>query len=288
MTNIGIIGLGFVGNSMFESFKLKGMESNNNLFGYDKYKNGGIGKFEDCLNCNILFLALPTIYNAELGQYDKQPIIETCNLLTENKFSGVIVIKSTVEPETTNKLSEQFLNLEFIHNPEFLTARTAFEDFHNQKHIVLGKGYTCSDENLNLTKNFYEMYYPDAEVSLSTSLESESMKSFVNCFYAVKVQFFTELYLLCQKNGCDYNKVKDMMLKNNWINPMHTTVPGPDGNISYGGLCFPKDTNALNKYMIRENIPNKLLDATIKERDDMRDDHDNCKINNNNKKKQQK
>ena len=30
------------------------------------------------------------------------------------------------------------------------------------------------------------------------------MKSFVNCFYAVKVQFFTELYLLCEKNGCDY------------------------------------------------------------------------------------
>ena len=43
MTNIGIIGLGFVGNSMYESFKLKGIEVNNNLFGYDKYKNGGIG-----------------------------------------------------------------------------------------------------------------------------------------------------------------------------------------------------------------------------------------------------
>ena len=126
MVNIGIIGLGFVGNSMYESFKLKGMQENENLFGYDKFKNGGIGKFEDCLNCDIIFLALPTIYNSELGQYDKQPIMETCNLLTENKFNGVIVIKSTVEPETTNKLSEHFLNLEFIHNPEFLTARTAF------------------------------------------------------------------------------------------------------------------------------------------------------------------
>ena len=25
------------------------------------------------------------------------------------------------------------------------------------------------------------------------------MKSFVNCFYSVKIQFFNELYLLCQK-----------------------------------------------------------------------------------------
>ena len=58
---------------------------------------------------------------------------------------------------------------------------------------------------------------------------------------------------------------------------MHTTIPGPDGQISYGGLCFPKDTNALNKYMLRENTPNKVLCATIEERDEMRDDHDNCK-----------
>ena len=273
---ISIIGLGFVGNSMFKSFILKGMKDNTNLFGYDKFKDNGIGDFNNCLQSDILFLALPTIYNTELGQYDKKPIEETCLKLTENNYKGVIVIKSTVEPYTTNNLSNKFNKLQFIHNPEFLTARTAFEDFHNQKHIVLGKGLTCTDENFNIVKNFYQNYYPDAEISISTSLESESMKSFINCFYSVKVQFFTELYLLCQKNGTDYNKIRDMMLKNNWINPMHTIIPGPDGQISYGGLCFPKDTNALNKYMIKEGTPNKILDATIKERNEMRDDNDNC------------
>ncbi len=39
----------------------------------------------------------------------------------------------------------------------------------------------------------------------------------------------------------------DLMLKNNWINPMHTKVPGNDGQLSYGGKCFPKDTKALVK-----------------------------------------
>ena len=62
------------------------------------------------------------------------------------------------------------------------------------------------------------------------------------------------------------------MLKNNWINPMHTNVPGQDGNISYGGMCFPKDTNALNSFMEKNNIPNKVLDATINERNQMRKD----------------
>lgn len=277
---VGIIGLGFVGGSMHKSFSLKGLKKNIDLFGYDKFKDGGIGNFKDCLNTNIIFLALPTIYNDELGQYDKTPIYETCDLLTENNYKGVIVIKSTVEPETTNKLTEKYQSLQFIHNPEFLTARTAFEDFHNQSHIVLGKGNTCSNDSLENVKNFYKKYYPDAEISVGTCLESESMKSFVNCFYSVKVQFFTELYLLCEQNGCSYNTVKEMMLKNNWINPMHTTVPGPDGQVSYGGLCFPKDTNALNKYMLREGTPNKVLEATIEERNEMRDDHDNCKVSN--------
>ena len=47
------------------------------------------------------------------------------------------------------------------------------------------------------------------------------MKIFVNCFYSVKVQFFNELYLLCEKNNCDYNRVKELMLKNGWINPAY-------------------------------------------------------------------
>jgi UDP-glucose 6-dehydrogenase len=73
------------------------------------------------------------------------------------------------------------------------------------------------------------------------------------------------------------------MLKNKWINPMHTQVPGTDGKLSYGGLCFPKDTNALFSYMKKNNIPSKVLGATIKERNEIRSDNQNImnnKINN--------
>ena len=132
------------------------------------------------------------------------------------------------------------------------------------------KGITCSNEKFNLVKDFYSKHYSDAKISECTSLESESMKIFCNSFYAVKVQFFTELYLLCQNNGCNFDTVKNMMLDNNWINPMHTTIPGPDGNISYGGACFPKDTEALNSYMEKLNLPNAVLKNTIKERNTMR------------------
>jgi UDP-glucose 6-dehydrogenase len=98
------------------------------------------------------------------------------------------------------------------------------------------------------------------------------MKIFVNSYYAVKIQFFNELYLLCQNNGSDYETIKNLMLKNGWINSMHTNVPGPDGKLSYGGACFPKDTSALNKYMERLSSPNEVLNATISERNKFRKD----------------
>jgi len=274
---ITICGLGFVGSSMYKSFNNKGMEENINLFGYDKYKNGGIGDLENLLISDIIFLALPTQYVHAIGCYDKSAIYDTCDYLMDNNFNGVIVIKSTVEPETTNALSVKYKKLQFIHNPEFLTARTAYEDFHNQSHIILGKPDECDCEKLNIVETFYSTYYPDATISVCTALESESVKIFCNCFYSIKVQFFTELFLLTKQNNSDYDKIISIMIKNNWINPNHTTVPGPDGQISYGGLCFPKDTNALNKYMEKYSSPNGILLSCINERNDMRDDHDNVK-----------
>jgi UDPglucose 6-dehydrogenase len=269
---VSIVGLGFVGGSILKSFQLKGI----NCVGYDKYLNGGTGTLEECIDSNVMFLALPTPYNNKMKEYNKEAIFETLDLLDEKIYRGLIVIKSTVEPSTTNKLSERYPNLQLVHNPEFLTASTAFEDFHNQLHIVLGTPPLTSVEKVNQLEQFYKQYYPDAYISRCTAIESESMKLFCNCFYSVKIQFFNELFLTCKKNGSDYNEVVRLMLRNGWINPMHTMVPGKDGMLSYGGFCFPKDTNALNNYMKSLEIPNMVLDSTIRERNQMRNDHTNC------------
>ena len=269
--NISIIGLGFVGSAMKKSFEIKKVYT----LGYDKFKESD--SFEDCLRSEIMFLCLPTVYDNEKKEYDKSCIIETLKLLQENNYKGLIVNKSTVEPETDKDLVNRFGELKIIHNPEFLTAKTAFEDFHNQKHIVLGITKNVNNEDVKVLQKFYRGLYPDADISICDSTESESMKIFCNCFYAVKVQFFNEMYLLCNKNNCDYKRVVELMLKNTWINPMHTKVPGPDGKLSYGGYCFPKDTNALLEYMKQRNSPHSVLEAVIQERNEMRDDNVNCK-----------
>lgn len=261
---IGQVGLGFVGGALHASFKRRGVET----IVYDKYKN--VGKIEDLKDCEIIFLCLPTPYVAGHG-FDLGALLDTCKALRELDYRKAIVIKSTVEPGVTKKFSEKFSAITFFHNPEFLTARTALEDFDNQTHIVIG---TTSSEFTLAGKvcSMYSELYPDAEISFCSAEESESMKIFANNFYAMKVQIFNEFRFLCQKTGADYEVVKDLMIKNGWINPMHTLVPGPDGLPSYGGACFPKDTNALLHLMRTLGSPHKVLEATVEERNDMREE----------------
>ena len=261
---IGIAGIGVVGGAVLKSFEQHSID----VKGYDKFKN--IGSLDDLLGTDIVFLCLPTLYSHELGCYDKTALHDVCKQLSEKKYNGLVVIKSTIEPTTSDYLAENY-NLNIMHNPEFLTARTAYEDFHYQQHIIIGKTKRTSDEQVKILVDFYNKYYSYTEFTLCTSTESEMIKIFCNCFYSVKIQFFNEMFLLCQKMDVNYKNVKNAMLKNGWISPHHTKVPGPDGKLSYGGMCFPKDTNALLSFMKSIESPCMVLEATIKEHNLMRD-----------------
>ena len=267
---VGLVGLGFVGGAIYDTL----VEKDCDLCGYDLFKK--IGVFEDVLVTDILFLCLPTQYDASKKAYDKSAILETCSKLSSCEYKGVVVIKSTVEPTTTGDLAVRFPILSFVHNPEFLTAATAKEDFANQKHIVLGGTPSTNPLHLDMLSAFYSQHFEEAEISVCTSTESESMKIFANTFYAVKIQYFNEVYAACESMGANYDTVRDLIVKNGWVNPMHTNVPGTDGMLSYGGLCFPKDTNAIAERLECKGLPNDVIKATIEERDKMRNDNLNC------------
>ena len=265
MTIVSVCGIGVVGNSLVKSFEKKEMVVKK----YDKYKN--YGKIEELIESPIIFLCLPTLYSLEKKEYDKTEIYNICQYLKDNKYTGIVVVKSTVEPGTCRILKDTY-NLNILHNPEFLTAKTAEYDFENQTHIVIG-GDKITDKNINFLANFYNQYWSDTDISIATYEESEIMKIGVNSFYSVKIQFFNELYSLANTfENTNYNKIVNMMLKNNWISPQHTQVPGTDGKLSYGGMCFPKDTNALYQLMLRRGTPCEVLGGTILERNIMRDD----------------
>jgi UDPglucose 6-dehydrogenase len=199
-----------------------------------------------------------------------EAINETIDKLNTYAYSGVIVIKSTVLPDYCENINNKYSKLKIINNPEFLSAQTAIEDFENQRHIILG--YTDQSRgSINILEEFYREYFPDATISITNSVESALTKLACNSFYATKIQYFTEIYLLCEKIGISYNNIRGMMLKNDWINPIHTVVPGTDGKISFGGACFPKDISALNEYMNKKDVLNSVINATIEERNNIRE-----------------
>lgn len=264
---IGIAGVGCVGGAALNHF-----ENNTDCeaVGYDKYVTKYQNNFDKLLECDMIFFCLPTLYEQNLKEYDKSAIYEVSRRLNESDYNGLAVIKSTVEPGTCERLSKLYPNVEFAHNPEFLTARTCREDFTNQTHIVLGKTEKCSPEKFQMIQDFYHQYWPNADYSVGNSWETEAMKIFCNTFYSIKIATFNEFYLLCEKSKQDFGNVVSMMLKNKWINPMHTKVPGPDGKLGYGGMCFPKDSNALNQHMEREGTPHATINGACEQNPQIR------------------
>jgi UDPglucose 6-dehydrogenase len=256
---IAQIGNGFVGGALNKSFKIKNVDT----IVYDKFQK--IGSIESVSDSEVLFLCLPTPFVKNKG-FDLSAIEESLLLLKEGGYDGLCVIKSTVEVGTTKSLAEKY-GLNIAHNPEFLTERTAFEDFHNQDHIVLGK--SADSELFNSLVLFYKDLYPKARISICSSDESEAMKIFRNCFYAQKVMIFNEFYSLCNNLGMNYDRVRDLMLCD-WLGEMHTMVPGPDGGVGYSGHCFPKDTEALLLQMKNNDSAHKILEAVINERNEIR------------------
>jgi UDPglucose 6-dehydrogenase len=267
MKKIGIVGLGVVGNGILNYYNSLPKYT---IYKYDKYKN--IGEIEDIINSEVIFLCLPTLFDKETKTYDTNEIQNICEYLNNKKYNGILLLKSTVTPGTTKNLMLKY-NLNIIHNPEFLSQKTANEDFKNQIQIILGG----NKEKTNIIKKFYENDFKNVKITEMTSDESELVKLSLNNFYSVKIQFFTELYLLCNNLNnnnydVDFIKIRDAMLLNKWINPNHTQIPGHDGKLSYGGMCFPKDTNALLNFMKEHTEYYSILEATVTERNKLRND----------------
>jgi UDPglucose 6-dehydrogenase len=146
-----------------------------------------------------------------------------------------IIIRTTIIPGTTNLLKKE-LNKNIIFMPEFLRENYAYEDFCSQPMVF------CGEEDL------LKSIFVGKKYEIMSSLEAEITKYAHNVFCALKVTFFNGIHELADKNGCNYQKIRDGFLLSGQINQRHTTVPGPDGKFGYGGKCFPKDVDAFTKY----------------------------------------
>lgn len=265
--HIGICGYGFVGSAVHAFLE----SLNYQITIYDKFKEPFQNNLNLLLTTDLLFVCLPTLFSETLSAYDMTELDVTLAVLNNMNYAGYVLIKSTVQPNYCNAKNALYPFLKIMHNPEFLTARSAKEDFANQNHIVVGftkETYTLPV--MGVIKSFYQALFPNAHLSLVSADMAALVKLTCNAFYALKVQYFTEIYFTCRHLDICYNDLRLLILKNGWIHEKHTQVPGPDGQVSYGGLCFPKDVAALSSFLKKFDLPNALLNAAKEEQKLMR------------------
>jgi len=263
---IGIIGNGFVGGAV-----ANGLKPFANIRIYDALKERSTHHYNDVIFSDFIFVCLPTpMVDVEGGK---------CNLsIVEEFFStlpsiceGIFIIKSTVPIGTTEKLRENYPHLKIIHNPEFLTAAKANEDFVNaDRHVIGGK-----EKWINPLYDFYKMCFPDIPVITMKSTESECVKYFANCFLASKVMVFNEMKVLVDKiNDINYDTIMKGVISDSRIGNSHYDVPGPDGNYGFGGTCFPKDINSLIYTMEEYKLDPIVLKSVWKQNKNYRNEWD--------------
>src|SRR5210317_800928 len=100
---IGIIGQGFVGNAVYQKFKkyyeIKTFDLNNELCNSTE---------QEVLDNNIVFVCLPTPMNDD-GSCNTSIVEEVVKRCFEFGKSKIVVIKSTIPPDTTKKLNEKYI-----------------------------------------------------------------------------------------------------------------------------------------------------------------------------------
>lgn len=270
MSKIGIIGYGVVGKAA-DNTLIKKYET----VKYDKYQD--IDNFHSLLECDFIFIAVPTPFDCDKDEVDQSAIIESLEKLEELKYDGIAIIKSTIPPGTCESYSKIY-GFDIVFNPEFLReSTTPNEDFAYQETVVIG---STSKLVFNKVKSmFSKVLVPHAQYYHTSMGEAEMIKTAQNTMLASRVALANMIYDACLDNGINYSKVKEIAFDSfDILGPHMSQVPGPDGERGFGGKCLPKDIRAFSS--IHKSA---LLDEIINYNDKLRDDLSNFLLNYNNK-----
>lgn len=175
----------------------------------------------------------------------------------------VVVVKSTVLPETTEKVvipiiekhSRKRAGTDFgvCMNPEFLREGRALEDFINPDRIVIGEYDKRSGDRLA------ELYSGFNTPIIRTNIKTAEMIKYAsNAFLATKISFVNEIGNLCKKLGIDVYDVTNAMGLDKRIAP-HFLQAG----VGFGGSCFRKDVEALTHKSKSVNNEARVLSAVL-------------------------
>jgi len=243
---IGIIGLGIIGSACKFGFEKLGHQ----VIGHDITLDTQIS---DVLESEIVYICVPTPSNKD-GSCNTDIVESVVLQLNELKYNGIVAIKSTVKPTTTQILQEK-VRFDLCFVPEFLRERCAITDF-TENHDLLAVG-TYSKEAYHIIVKCHGSY--PKNVVMLEPIEAELLKYYSNVFNALKITFANEMYEICQKVGANYTNIKDAFVKRNTTKDIYLDVN--DNFRGYAGMCLPKDTKALDALVKELNLDLKLFET---------------------------
>lgn len=250
---IGIIGQGFVGSAVYKKFK-----NYYDVLTFDLDPSKSTSTKEEILDsCEVIFICLPTPMNGN-GSCNIDIVENVVKEINDKTKDKILIIKSTVIPNTTNTFNQKYKNVSVVFNPEFLTERNAEEDYNSQNRIILGGPRPATTK----LKTVFSKVFPGVDIVKTDSTHAEMVKYLTNTFLSVKVSFANEMYQLCSKLNVDYDKIVEYATYDNRLGKSHWSVPGPDGDFGFGGHCFPKDLAAIIHLTQELNTTNNVLRAT--------------------------
>lgn len=216
----------------------------------------------------IIFLALPTP-PGEDGSADLQYVLKVAEDLGPLlKDYAVVVDKSTVPVGTAEKVHERIaanakVDFDVVSNPEFLREGVAVEDFMKPDRVVVG---TESDKAKKLMETLYAPLVRQGNpVIFMDEKSAELTKYAANSFLATKITFMNEIANMCELLGADVDAVRKGVGTDTRIGKRFLFA-----GIGYGGSCFPKDVQALEKSAQQVNYDFDILKSVMKVNDNQK------------------
>jgi UDPglucose 6-dehydrogenase len=209
----------------------------------------------------VIFLALPTPPNED-GSADLSYVLNVAKQLGSLLKDYVVVVNKSTVPVGTAELVRTALAegssvlFDVASNPEFLREGCAVEDFMKPNRIVVG---TSSEKAKNVLTKLYEPFTRQgAPLLIMDERSAEITKYAANSFLAAKISFMNEIANICNLVDADVDNVRlgigsDERIGSRFLYP----------GIGYGGSCFPKDVQALQKTANDHGYQFRLLDALI-------------------------
>jgi UDPglucose 6-dehydrogenase len=260
---LAVIGHGFVGGAVDYGF------NNRNIQKYIIDPKLGT-KIEDVPDdLDIAFICVPTPMGDD-GSVDSSIVESAVATLAFCAPTALIVVKSTVTPDVINSLYNQYPT-RFVYNPEFLTEKSANEDFVNPIMHIFGGDEEPSEE-LEKIYHKYSSCKP-CPVHYMSAMDASFVKYGINCFLMNKVLWFNQFFDIVTASGANYGSIINAIGTDKRVSPSHTLVPGFDGRRGAAGPCFAKDIPAFIKYSKDVNSKFTILEEAARRNQDYRNQY---------------